>query len=112
MRRTSIPSLGDVWDSGKVLSSQENHVVYAGVPLTADTEYFWKVRTWNREGNAGPYSTNTTFAVGLLTNSDWSWSVMDQAQHQRLRRLHLLSQYHSPARRASDARDGLCNERA
>jgi alpha-L-rhamnosidase len=65
-------SLGDVWDSGKVLSSQENHVVYAGVPLTADTEYFWKVRTWNREGNAGPYSTNTIFAVGLLTNSDWA----------------------------------------
>ncbi len=65
-------NLGDVWDSGEVLSRSENHVVYAGVPLAADTEYFWKVRTWNREGNAGPYSTNATFAVGLLANSDWS----------------------------------------
>ena len=67
---------GDVWDSGKVLSSQENHVVYAGTPLAADREYFWKVRTWDREGNASPYSTNATFAVGLLSNSDWrgaSW---------------------------------------
>jgi alpha-L-rhamnosidase len=65
-------NLGDVWDSGKVLSSQENHVVYAGTPLGADAEYFWKVRTWDRDGNASPYSTNSTFVVGLLANSDWS----------------------------------------
>ena len=77
-------NLGDVWDSGEVLSRSENHVVYAGVPLAADTKYFWKVRTWNREGNAGPYSTNSTFAVGLLANSDWSgaswiWRVATNA---------------------------------
>jgi alpha-L-rhamnosidase len=73
---SSAPNLdanrGDVWDSGKVLSDQENHIVYAGPPLSADTAYFWKVRTWDREGNAGPYSTSATFAVGLLANSDWS----------------------------------------
>jgi alpha-L-rhamnosidase len=65
-------NLGDVWDSGKVLSSQENHVVHAGTPLAADTKYFWKVRTWDRQGDAGPYSTDATFAVGLLADSDWS----------------------------------------
>jgi alpha-L-rhamnosidase len=65
-------NLGDVWDSGKVLSSQENHVVYAGTPLAADTALFWKVRTWDRDGNAGPYSENAAFAVGLLANSDWT----------------------------------------
>ncbi len=65
-------NLGDVWDSGEVVSRRENHVVYAGSPLAADTEYFWKVRTWDKEGNAGPYSTNSTFVVGLLANSDWS----------------------------------------
>jgi alpha-L-rhamnosidase len=63
---------GDVWDSGKVSSSQENHVVYAGMPLTADSAYFWKVRTWDRDGHVSPYSTNSTFVVGLLANSDWS----------------------------------------
>ena len=65
-------NFGDVWDSGKVLSSQENHVVYAGTPLAADTEYFWKVRTWDRQGDPSPYSTSATFAVGLLANSDWN----------------------------------------
>jgi len=65
-------NVGDVWDSGKVSSDQENHIVFAGTPLGADAEYFWKVRTWDREGNASPYSTNATFGVGLLANSDWS----------------------------------------
>jgi alpha-L-rhamnosidase len=65
-------NVGDVWDSGEVTGSSENHVVFAGAPLTADTEYFWKVRTWDRGGNGGPYSTNTTFVVGLLANSDWT----------------------------------------
>ena len=105
-------NFGDVWDSGEVASRSENHVVYAGAPLTADTQYFWKVRTWNREGNAGPYSTNSEFTVGLLANSDWSGRVVDQAQHKRLRRLHLLPQVHQSARRDGDARDGLCDERA
>ena len=65
-------NFGDVWDSGQVASSRQNHVVYAGAALTADTAYFWKVRTWNREGNAGPYSTNSNFTVGLLASSDWA----------------------------------------
>jgi alpha-L-rhamnosidase len=67
---------GDMWDSGVVASDRENHVVYAGAPLTADTQYYWKVRTWDREGNPGAYSTNSAFTVGLLANSDWigaSW---------------------------------------
>jgi alpha-L-rhamnosidase len=71
---------GDVWDSGKVLGSPENHVVYAGTPLTADTQYFWKVRTWNRGGDAGAYSANASFVVGLLADSDWdgaSWIKRD-----------------------------------
>jgi alpha-L-rhamnosidase len=73
-------NLGDVWDSGKVSSSQGNHIVYSGTPLAADMAYFWKVRTWDREGIASPYSTSATFAVGLLANSDWngaSWIKRD-----------------------------------
>jgi alpha-L-rhamnosidase len=71
-------NIGDAWDSGEIAVSQENHVVYAGTPLTADTEYFWKVRTWNREGNVGAYSTNAAFEVGLLANTDWSGAMWIQ----------------------------------
>jgi alpha-L-rhamnosidase len=70
----------DVWDTGKISSDQENHIVYAGPPLTSDSQYFWKVLTWDREGNPGPYSPDATFTVGLLANSDWtaaSWIKRD-----------------------------------
>jgi alpha-L-rhamnosidase len=65
-------NLGDAWDSGVVASRQQNHVVFAGVPLAADTKYFWKVRTWDKDGNVGAFSANATFVVGLITNADWS----------------------------------------
>jgi alpha-L-rhamnosidase len=63
---------GDAWDSGKVVSRSQNHVVFAGVPLAADTKYFWKVRTWDKDGNASAFSTTATFIVGPLANADWS----------------------------------------
>ena len=81
-------NFGDVWDSGQVAGSSENHVVYAGAPLTADTQYYWKVRTWNREGNAGPYSTNSAFEGRPARQLGLERGVVDLAQHQCLRRLH------------------------
>ena len=65
-------NIADAWDSGEVFSHTQNHVVYAGTPLTADTEYFWKVRTWDKDGNVGAFSANASFVVGLLANNDWS----------------------------------------
>ena len=105
-------NFGDVWDSGQVAGSSENHVVYAGAPLTADTQYYWKVRTWNREGNAGPYSTNSAFEGRPARQLGLERGVVDLAQHQCLRRLHLLSQVHPAAGRDNYARDGLCVKRA
>ncbi len=65
-------NFGDAWDSGPVVSRTQNHVVFTGPALAADTQYFWKVRTWDKDGNVGPYSTNAAFVAGLLANADWS----------------------------------------
>jgi alpha-L-rhamnosidase len=65
-------NIGDVWDSGTVVNRSENHVVFAGPALVADTKYFWKVRSWDKDTNASPFSATATFVVGLLVNSDWS----------------------------------------
>lgn len=62
---------GDVWDSGPVTGSSQNHVAFAGDRLGSDRKYFWKVRTWDRDGNAGAWSEPGTFVVGLLDNSQW-----------------------------------------
>lgn len=64
--------VGDLWDSGPVNSRKQNCVEYAGKPLSAATRYYWKVRTWDKDGNAGPYSAAATFDTGLFTGSDWT----------------------------------------
>ncbi|MCK9412529.1 MAG: family 78 glycoside hydrolase catalytic domain [Prolixibacteraceae bacterium] len=62
---------GDIWNSGKVNSRKQNYVYSDGKPLLSATSYFWKVRTWDKDGNVSPYSATATFETGLLANSDW-----------------------------------------
>ncbi|MDA3853135.1 MAG: family 78 glycoside hydrolase catalytic domain [Bacteroidales bacterium] len=63
---------GDVWDSGKVNSSMQNYVYYEGEPLKAASQYYWKVRSWDKDENVSVYSASATFVTGLFTNNDWS----------------------------------------
>lgn len=65
---------GDVWDSGAVAGRTQNHVAYAGTPLSSNTKYFWKVRFWDRHGNVSPFSDTAAFVTGLLKNEDWAGS--------------------------------------
>ncbi|MGE9267376.1 MAG: family 78 glycoside hydrolase catalytic domain [Verrucomicrobiales bacterium] len=62
---------GDLWDSGKVAGSTQNHVAYAGAELAADARYSWKVRVWDASGLASPYAEASFFGTGLLENADW-----------------------------------------
>jgi len=62
---------GDQWDSGKVVSEDSTQVVYGGKPLESGAAYYWKVRTWDKDGNAGPYSRAAQFEMGLLAADAW-----------------------------------------
>jgi alpha-L-rhamnosidase len=62
---------GDVWNSNKVSSRNQNYVFFAGKNLSPATKYYWKVRTWDKDGNVGPYAAPSYFGTGLFTNSDW-----------------------------------------
>src|SRR4051794_5777948 len=62
----------DLWDSGKVSSSESNNVVYAGAPLTARKGVVWDVRVWDAAGSASDWSAPASWEMGLLANSDWS----------------------------------------
>jgi alpha-L-rhamnosidase len=62
---------GEVWDSGKVASSEFTQVVYRGKVLVSDATYYWKVRTWDAAGGAGPYSGPAKFSTGLFARNDW-----------------------------------------
>ncbi len=62
---------GEQWDSGKVVSEDFSHIVYKGKPLTSDTTYYWKVRTWDKDGNVSPYSRVASFGTGLFSRDEW-----------------------------------------
>ncbi|MCL4742962.1 MAG: family 78 glycoside hydrolase catalytic domain [Phycisphaerales bacterium] len=63
---------GDLWDSGKVLSDETAHVEYRGAPLASRQACFWKVRSWDRDGEAGDWSAPARLEMGLLAPEDWS----------------------------------------
>src|SRR5580700_2316318 len=63
---------GDLWDSGKVVSDESGHVVYAGSALTSREKCWWMVRVWDRFDQAGPWSVPAIFSIGLLHPDDWS----------------------------------------
>ena len=84
--------VGDLWDTGKVISDQSVSIPYAGRPLASGQRCHWKVRCWNQSGfdgaiggfNQDPllvetlqqqrpsnYSAPATFEMGLLHQDDW-----------------------------------------
>jgi len=62
---------GDVWDSGRVASESFTQIPYGGRPLVSGTTYYWKVRSWDKNGQAGPWSAAARFDTGLLRREDW-----------------------------------------
>jgi alpha-L-rhamnosidase len=65
-------SQGPLWDSSKVASAQQYGVEYAGPALVKTTRYWWKVRTWNKEDKASPWSAASTFVTGFFQPTDWA----------------------------------------
>jgi len=62
---------GDLWDSGKVTGDESSQVPYAGKTLQSRQVCFWKVRAWDRDGEAGSWSAVAQWQMGLLQPTDW-----------------------------------------
>jgi len=63
---------GDLWDSGKVISDVSVHVVYGGKPLASGQRVYWKVRVWDKNGQASAYCEPVFWEMGLLWQEDWA----------------------------------------
>jgi alpha-L-rhamnosidase len=63
---------GDLWDSGEVASDQNAQVVYQGAALGSRQRAFWKLRSFDTDGEPSAWSTPASFEVGLLEPSDWT----------------------------------------
>jgi len=71
---------GDLWDSGKVASSDSAQIVYAGKPLTSRAAAFWKVQVWDQRGKVSEWSAPAEWSMGLLRPDDWqaAWIGRDE----------------------------------
>lgn len=63
--------IGDLWDSGKVKTSQSVLVEYAGKPLASNQDCYWKVRAYDKDDKATEWGQTSRFSIGLLAASDW-----------------------------------------
>jgi alpha-L-rhamnosidase len=73
----------DMWDSKKTNSDQQNYIYYEGKGLEPGQQYFWKVRTWDKDGQPGPFSEVAVFGAPLLSHQDWDgakWIKRDNNQ--------------------------------
>lgn len=60
----------DVWDSGKVYSSDQSFIRYCGKPLIACASYTVHVTAWDNHGNTA--SESAVFETALLSHDDWA----------------------------------------
>ena len=62
---------GNVWQTGKVMSGQSLHVIYAGRPLASFTRYYWRVRVYDQNGEVSGWSAPAWFETAMLSPADW-----------------------------------------
>jgi alpha-L-rhamnosidase len=62
----------DVWSSGKVDSSDQLDVRYAGPDLASQTRYYWQVRVWDGQDQASDWSAAAWFETGILDAGEWT----------------------------------------
>lgn len=61
---------GDLWNSGKIVSSETVLIPYAGRSLKSRQSCFWKVKVWTNKGQIVSI-VNASWTMGLMEVSDW-----------------------------------------
>ncbi|AWW32838.1 hypothetical protein DN752_23345 [Echinicola strongylocentroti] len=65
---------GDIWNSGKVSSSNSVDISYKGDSLVPKQKYWWKVRIWDESGKVTNWSMIQRFQMGLMGTQEWGGS--------------------------------------
>lgn len=78
----------DLWDSGRIASSQSIGIPYGGAPLVSRQRAWWTVSVWDDSGAIATASEQAFWEMALLDPADWSavWlaaeSVVDKADRE------------------------------
>ena len=62
---------GDLWDSGRVKSSDSAHVAYGGAALTSRLRCYWKARVWDEFGAPIRLEPDCLLGDGPAPPEDW-----------------------------------------
>ena len=68
-KRNIDNNIGDIWDSGQVLSQKSTGIEHSGKKLKQGQTYFWKVRIWDKWNRVTDYSKPQTFTVSTSKTS-------------------------------------------
>lgn len=60
----------DVWNSGKVISSESSNVIYSGEVLAPNSCFYWTVRTWDKADNPSEWAEPQFFSTAV--KNEWS----------------------------------------
>jgi len=71
---------GDIWDSGKVVSSESVLINYDGTPLRSNTTYFWQVMIWIGD-EPSLWSDPARFSTGLFAQEEWQAKWISHHYH-------------------------------
>lgn len=69
----------DLWDSGRIESDQNLHIVYEGKPPVSRQRVWWKARAWDERGEMTE-SAPAWWEMGLLAREEWVGSWIGSAQ--------------------------------
>lgn len=73
--------IGNVWDSKKIFAGESIQIKFAGHRLAPAKTYYWKVRIWDNQRHASPWSAAGSWQTGLLQKEDWKgaqWIAYDK----------------------------------
>ena len=66
-------NLGDIFDSGKVISALSNQIEISEIEYKPRTQYFWKVRVWDDKDEVSEYSEPAFFETGIMDNTSYNY---------------------------------------
>lgn len=69
--KNNLASIGDVWDSKKIISSSQINIPFYERTLTSSKSYFWKVKIWDQSGKSSSWSKSSQFITGLINKEDF-----------------------------------------
>ncbi|MBQ6578296.1 MAG: alpha-L-rhamnosidase N-terminal domain-containing protein [Bacteroidales bacterium] len=61
----------DLWDTGKVLSSESVRISYAGASLSSGEDCWWRVKVWDEDGTESEWSSPAYWGMGILSDEEW-----------------------------------------